>query len=253
MILSIWTIEAPLSGPSSCLKTFLPKYSQVYDRASEAACRVAVNFVLRDCIAELARNGINHQPTENKALSGQPSTQQPFGNVKVYCQVSFTHTIGTPNISQDLVSGLVDHAVAITLPSRDFKKPNRIFYCLLFCIVKLSVDSALPELVVYLASLRQSRIHPGKRDSSVYGVATNGFDYLFVTISHEGFLRTSKYFDITHGDLPTVLGYLRYILETAISISPNASLKQGVVETGGDEVIHPDESSYLDTELGDYD
>jgi len=233
--------SALLSEPSSCLKTLLSKYLQVYDCSREAACRVAVDFVLCDCIAELAQ-----------ALSGQP--QQPFRNVKVYCQVPFTHTIGAPNITQDVVSGLVDHAIAITLPSRDFKKPNRCFYCLLFCVVKLSVGSALPQLVVYLASLRQSRIHRGKRDSSVYGVATNGVDYLFVTITHEGSLRTSRYLDIIQGDLPTVLGYLRYILEKAISISPNA---QGVVETdGGDEIIHPDESSYLDdkndAELGDY-
>jgi hypothetical protein len=74
-------------------------------------------------------------------------------------------------------------------------KPNQRFHSLLLC-VESKVDgilvNALGQLVVYLASLRQSRIDRGKKDSSVYGVVTDGFIYIFVTITHEGVLKKSR-------------------------------------------------------------
>ena len=83
---------------------------------------------------------------------------------------------------------------------------------------------ALSQLVVYLASLRQSRVKRGRSDTSVYGIATDGLEYIFVTITHQGILKMSKKFDIRCGDLETVLGCLKYLLETAMSMTPTSTL-----------------------------
>ncbi|EDR04750.1 uncharacterized protein LACBIDRAFT_304146 [Laccaria bicolor S238N-H82] len=68
------------------------------------------------------------------------------------------------------------------------------------------VTDALPQLVVYLASLRQSRLNKGRSNTSVYGVVTDGFAFVFVIITHEGILKESRLFDLTHGYLSIVLG-----------------------------------------------
>jgi hypothetical protein len=78
-----------------------------------------------------------------------------------------------------------------------------------------SVDRASPELVVYLGCLYQSLLRQLRSDASVYVLASDGFVFIFVTISHEGVLKLSGAFDVLLGDLSTVLGCLEYILKTA--------------------------------------
>lgn len=170
------------------------------------------------CDSEFWQNGMD-PPAEDSELPARPSTPQPFRrNIKVYCEVSFLHKIGNASLA---VGGRVDIGVAIALPSiatnsfpsNSPKKPNRRFHSLLFCAeakVKDNPRSGVPQLIVYLGSLRQSRINRGKSDCSVYGVATDGFIYIFVTISHEGVMQMTKPFHVLYNELPTILGHLTY-------------------------------------------
>jgi hypothetical protein len=135
-----------------------------------------------------------------------------------------------------------DHGVGIVIRSRK-KVPNRLFHSLLLCVEAKfhgSLSDALAQLVVYLACLRQSHLNRGRSNTSVYGIATDGLSYVFVTIAHQGILRQSKLFNVLDGDLSTVLGCLQYILETAMSMSPN--LTPG---TDADDPIDLDDSPYL--------
>ena len=175
-----------------------------------------------------------------------------------FCEISFTHAINsTPNT---VIGGRVDHGVGIAFLSHNAEFiGNRRFHSLLLCVeakIKGNLESAYGQLVTYLACLHESRINRGKRDSSVYGAATDGLEYVFVTITHKGVLRFSRQFDATKGDLPIILGCLRYILEKAIAMSPNsfplagASASQSLAENQGDndidEGLTPDNSSYLE-------
>lgn len=91
-----------------------------------------------------------------------------------------------------------------------------------------------------------------KSDCSVYGVATDGLKYVFITITHEGTLLFSKQFDIVKDDLPIVLGCFQYILEKAIFMSPNLSdspksglLQNETLNDEADEALDPDDSPYI--------
>jgi len=184
----------------------------------------------------------------------RPSTPKPLKDIKVYCEISFTHTI-TDALNESkgiVVGGRVDHGVGIAC--RSMNTPNRRFHSLLLCVeakVKGNLESALGQLIVYLASLRRSRINRGKSDSSVYGVATDGLKYLFVTITHGGILQQTKQFDIMDGGLPAVLGSFRFILNKAISptISPKSGVLQnqemGGVESDVDEPFGLDGNSFV--------
>ena len=177
-------------------------------------------------------------------------TPTPWDAVKVHCEVSFTHTINPiPTIPKNIVvGGRVDHGVGIVMRSK--KASNRLFHSLLLCVEAKSqgsIFSALAQLVVYLACLRQSRINRGRSNTSVYGLATDGLAYVFVTITHEGVLKQSRQFDVTQGDLPTVLGCLQHILEMAMSMTPEKGglKKSDESEADADDLIDLDDTPYL--------
>ncbi|KAF9507640.1 hypothetical protein BS47DRAFT_281589 [Hydnum rufescens UP504] len=108
--------------------------------------------------------------------------------------------------------------------------------------------AAFTQLIVYLGSLRQSRLSRNRSDTSVYGVASDGYVFGFVAITHDGLLLQSRLFDITRGDLPKVLGCLKYLLEKSASMSPNLTpdKKMGYPskgDDGGDPAIDLDDDS----------
>lgn len=173
---------------------------------------------------KLQKGNTSTQPTDGRR------TPTSWDSVKVHCEVSFSHAVNPiSTIPKDIiVGGRVDHGVGIVIRSN--KTPNRLFHSLLLCVESKfhgSLFNALAQLVVYLACLRQSRSNRGRRDTSVYGVATDGLSYVFVTITHEGVLKLSRQFDVMQGDLPTVLGCLQYILEMTMSMTPNSTPEKG--------------------------
>jgi hypothetical protein len=68
-------------------------------------------------------------------------------------------------------------------------------------------------------------------------------------ITHEGVLKQSRRFDVTQGDMRTVLGCLKYILEMSASMSPNLTHEQD-----GDEPVedHSDGESEMDLDDNGY-
>ena len=104
--------------------------------------------------------------------------------------------------------------------------------------VARSVDQALPQLLVYLASLHQSRLQRGRSDASVYGAVSDGFAFRFVMITHDGAVKLSKLFEINQGDMAKVLGCFKYILDPAVSI-------EGEHQEDDDPALDPDDNDYL--------
>jgi len=230
------------------LELFLDNYTGIYNRSSEAACRVGLDLLLCECIGALVSwlhsslvILLKHKRLQQGKVSAisptQPTrdgqhTPTPWDSVQVHCELSFTHPINhIPTFEDIVVGGRVDHGVGIIIKSRRKKAPNRLFHSLLLCAeAKFDgrLSDALSQLIVYLASLRQSRVNRGRSDTSVYGIATDGLCYIFVTITHQGVIKKSKQFDLMHGALSTVLGCLKYILETAMSMTSTSMAEKGV-------------------------
>jgi hypothetical protein len=194
----------------------------------------------------------------------RPRTPTPLDDIKIYGEVSFTHKIGSQvnvrSFPEVIVSGRVDHSIGRVLKSqaKNAKKQLKRHFHSLLLIVEAkfdrSVNQALPQLLVYLASLHQSRLQRHRSDASVYGVASDGYEFIFVTISHEGIVRLSRGFNILQGDnMRRVLGCLKYILEKTASMSPNLTpersnghQQEGDADgtDGADEVIDLDDNDF---------
>jgi len=96
------------------------------------------------------------------------------------------------------VNGRVGYGVGIV--SFGSKVPHRRFYSLLIAVEAKSSDnleSALPQLIVYLACLRQGQ--RARRDCSVHGFTSDGYSFCFVRITHEGVVnvKVSRTFSIS--------------------------------------------------------
>ncbi|KAF5377914.1 hypothetical protein D9615_006693 [Tricholomella constricta] len=247
--------------PTHCLKYLVENYSRNFDRSSGAVCRTAVDFILNECLTAMKTSQTteqsqvtdrSHTIDQSQQTDRPPRTPPPSQDIKVFGELSFSHTITSPTHPRStsvhsgvIINGRVDHGIGRTLTSlHDFRK--RRFQSLLL-VVEAKKEGSLREaffqLVVYLASLHQSRLSRNRRDASVYGAASDGFLWTFVTITHDGTLKRSKQFDIVGGekDLGMVLGCLKYLLETSASIAG-----------GDDPAINPDDNKFTSTlESGD--
>jgi len=166
--------------------------------------------------------------------------------VKIFGKVSFSHKITRPangesveNFLGTVVNGTVDRGIGRALPysCHDIPaqgQPTRRFQSLLLFVEAktFNINDALPQLVVYLASIHQSRLQRNRPNATVYGTVSDGYTFIFVTITHDGVLKQSRRFEVLEGEITTVLGCLKYLIETSASISPSAT-----PEKDGDELV----------------
>jgi len=141
----------------------------------------------------------------------------------------------------------VDYGVGIV--SFGPKVPNRRFYSLLIAVKAKPTDnleSAIPQLIVYLACLRQGRGARKRRDCSVYGVTSDGFSFRFVTITHEGVVKVSRTFSIARGDMQTVKGCIMHILQTTMERIPTVTPEKTKDQSTASETSYHDDAMGLE-------
>ena len=128
-------------------------------------------------------------------------------------------------------------------------------------------DSACDALPTELKCLSNSETvskcqgyNPGSSNLPINSLASDGYVFIFMTISHEGVLKLSKRFDVLQEDLKVVLGCLDYVLEKTVNMSPTLMPEKGsrwqdgvneTVDTDGDnqfllsdnDFLHPPEEA----------
>jgi len=173
----------------------------------------------------------NHVEGESQDTSDRRQTApQPYSKIKVYREVTFNHevlprskTLQHTSARAMTVTGCLDYSVGRVMPTIHAGLERR-FQCLLVIVeakARYLVSEVLSELLVYLACLRQSRIQRHRTDASAYGVASDGYKFLFAKITHDGTVMISRQFDVQQGQTLEILRCLRYILETTAEINDN--------------------------------
>ena len=82
---------------------------------------------------------------------------------------------------------------------------------------------------------------------SVYGVSSDGYQFVFVAITHDGgTVKISRVSDVLQGDMAKVLGWLEHVLETTAAMSPNVTennnnLEDPLIDVDNNDYIHPPE------------
>jgi hypothetical protein len=207
------------------------------------------------------------QLTETSQGGRSTPTRPIWKGIKTYCKVSFSHKMIDPPVGYSpvtTVNGRVDHAIGFVPKSRDRNSLKRRFHSLILVVEakhQSNVVNALPQLVVYLACLRQARLNRQRRDTSVYGVASDGVLFEFVTITHDGVLKMSKRFNAGTRDLAVVLGCLAYVLGRTIETltsekmvgqqSDQTADALALAEADTDDAIQVDDNDFLQQPTGE--
>jgi hypothetical protein len=193
-------------------------------------------------------------------------TPKRWDDIKIFGEVPFSHQVISPPMESFplgiFINGRVDYAIGVVLKSgAKHEHYKRRFQSRLLVEAKFErgVELALPELLVYLACLHQSRLQRLRSDASVYGLVSDGFAFIFVAILHDGVVQLSRRFDVLQGDLRVVLGCLKYVLEkTANMLAPERNgsgdnLKQGSFDetTNADAAISLDDDDFLNPPSGE--
>lgn len=240
-----WDIEKEVEGKefplTPYIESLLDNYSVNFDRSSEAVCRTAIDFILNECLTVMKGDNMEEAAGANSRLKTP--------KVKIYGEVSFSHELipqGTaPPHKVVIINDRVDYAIGrvlrVNLAENAAEHRKRPFHSLLLLVEAKNyggVEHSLPQLIVYLASLRQSRLQRKWKDATVYGVASDGFAFIFVKISHDGTVKRSRWYDIMSGQLKVVLLVLRHILETTVEKTAG--------DNTNDETVEPDPALDLD-------
>ncbi|KIL58939.1 hypothetical protein M378DRAFT_111586 [Amanita muscaria Koide BX008] len=226
----VWTIEdSELDFTMTPhFKSLMSNYGRNFDRSSEAACRTGLDLMLNECLTVMKGN---YDPTVASARDRQ-RTPTPFDDLRIYSEVAFNHKILPLSTSPTRVSGRLDYGIGRILnPAGGAETQRRRRFQCFLAVVEAKPDHAVglgvPQLLTYLACLRQSRLERKRTDASVYGVSSDGYQYLFVTITHAGIVKMSDIFNIVHGKELKVLGWLKYILEETTAMSPTEKKSGG--------------------------
>ena len=93
--------------------------------------------------------------------------------------------------------GCLDHAVGHIVPTKVTEIWHRCHIQSFLVIVetktKCAVSTALLQLLIYLASLHQAQMQQCQTNASVYSVASDGYIFKFIKITHKGTVMISRY------------------------------------------------------------
>ncbi|TDL24689.1 hypothetical protein BD410DRAFT_785381 [Rickenella mellea] len=176
-----------------------------------------------------------------------PTRVPSFDSIKVFRELTFTHMTPPTNSGPMFVKGRIDYGIG-----RRFQTRKAQFRALMFIVEAKPhghMDTAFAQLLVYLASLRHSRLQRGRTDCSVYGVASDGYVFKSVKITGDGVVQSTRLFNITDGlELELVLKCLGYLLELTEKMTPNTTPEKKVtVEEAAERDEDVDTMSYWTT------
>lgn len=199
----------------------------------------------------------NHiEQGDQQTRDHQQKAPTPLDDVRVYCGVAFNYKIPSrsntvqpsSSASSVVVTGRLDYTIGRVLKYPGQYHTRRRFQSLLMIVkakTQRAIGQSLPTLLAFLASLRQSRLQRHRTDSSVYGVVSDGYLFVFVHITHDGAVKVSRQFDIQQGDTLSVLGCLRYMLEMAAEMSFRDVLLGHEKDDPADPEIDLDDNDYV--------
>ena len=87
------------------------------------------------------------------------------------------------------------------------------------------MTTALPQMIIYLAAVRQARLVEKKINSSVFGILTDSVEFQFAFLSSEMKLFISKVL-VWHFESTEILRWLDRILADSIDASPYTTPNQ---------------------------
>ncbi|KAK6341229.1 hypothetical protein TWF696_008315 [Orbilia brochopaga] len=205
------------------LREFIYFHIAVAWRQSAAVCRTLVDVILQEAIAIVRdidpQSGIPldlESAEKGICLVGEVGVEYEDEKRKKLYTGKFDHGIGlfiSAEIDPD--EGYVDvkpyHSMLAVAEAKDGR-----------------MGEARERLLGCLACIYRSRIGRGRPDAATYGVATDGVEWIFYVVRHDGTIQISNILSIGCGQLSEILEGIVFVLEQSQAlITPAPSMEEG--------------------------
>lgn len=166
-----------------------------------------------------AHHGDHFMPSGSKSF---PAAFTEQSQITVFPELELRATITDPLTSTCVqVSGRSDWAYGYG--ARDHYHQGTMLVAI---EVKqpITLSSARPQLLAYLALMRYLRLQAGKKNPDVQGCYTDGNFYTFMTIRANGQVEISRQYSFFNmADRKTIFNFMVTMLETTAKCTPSAS------------------------------
>lgn len=213
----------PLGDNADYIDRWLYCYNTFVERTTEAACRPCVDLILLEAVAIISgvKQEYDKYYTPGKVEEGshhhhsRHQTPNPFRRAKLHFELPVKHKVGRTGLQY---IGKVDWGIGIS-----FNKLGAVAapeYISLLTVVEakhpVAFGKAEVQILAYMACVYHHRKDAKKRkDASTYGIATDGYCWVFYMIDNKGTVKRTREYRIVPGgkqDLKLVVAQIIYIL-----------------------------------------
>ena len=197
----------------------------LYDDATEATSRIAVDIMLIACKLHIMCLHPTHFSPKKQKLAVRPDTPQDMEAreiVKIYPEVELAVEVVEPGTNEKVrVTGRADWGFGY---SGRNGAAHGTFLVAMEAKRRDLFSTAERQLLTYLAILRETRIRAGKVNAVTQGFYTDGYRYCFMAINADGNVESSPPYDVMNPEGGrTVFNFIVSILESAIKSSPTVT------------------------------
>jgi hypothetical protein len=192
---------------------------------SEATGRLAVDLMLLACDSTLRDSYpeafTNKNPSSTSARASTPNASTSTMAATIRPELDIGIAITDANGTKMHVKGRVDWGYGY---GNRNSSGMSTFLVAIEAKTREQFSQAEPQLLAYLAILREQRRQAGKTNCTVQGFFTDGNMYRFMSISNDGEVMASDiYFIERPGHKKTVFNFIVTILESALKSTPTVT------------------------------
>ncbi len=197
----------------------------LYDDATEATSRIAVDMMLIACklhVMELHSTRFSPKKRKAASRSGTSQDSEVREMVRIYPEVELAVEVMDPNMNEKVrVTARADWGFGYS--GRD-GAAHGTFLVAMAAKRRDLFSTAERQLLTYLAILRELRIRAGKTNAVTQGFYTDGYRYCFVAINADGKVESSVPYDVMNPEGgKTIFNFIVSILESAMKTSPTVT------------------------------
>lgn len=197
----------------------------LYDDATEATSRIAVDMMLIACKLHVMKlHSILFRPKKRKVASrpGTPQDSEVREMVRIYPEIELAVEVVDPHMNEKVrVTGRADWGFGYS--GRD-GAAHGTFLVAMEAKRRDLFSTAERQLLTYLAILRELRIRAGETNAITQGFYTDGYRYCFMAINTDGEVESSVPYDVMNPEGgKTIFNFIVTILESAMKCSPTVT------------------------------
>jgi len=155
----------------------------VWGTENEAGRRIAVECLITDVLYRIRQ----HDSAEPSGSALPPPSPMPRLHLRGFAEASLSFRAVSPAGKPVVINGRCDVGFGYIEDEEEARRPlakQHTFLAVLEAKRGGMFDSAFPQLLAYMATIHHARREAGKKNTTVYGIMSDGLHYAFVEVDN---------------------------------------------------------------------